>query len=135
MVQNSCRGSSVVLDCVFNPGHVAEDFGIDANISSQNTSICKSQDSLKYPIADCRGSCDFLPGERKPGYLSGKRHKEYNEKMKVLRVRYLAGLPSSWHNAQAQHSFFDIVGFIAIAAPRRGDDGDVYILQGVRVLV
>lgn len=71
MIQNSCHGSSVVFDCVSNPGHVVKDFGIDANVSSQNTSICKSQYSLKDPIADCWGSCDFLPGKkkRKLGYL------------------------------------------------------------------
>lgn len=76
MVQNYCHGSSVVLDCGFNPGHVVKDFGINANVSSQNTSVCKSQDSLKYSIADCWGSGDFLPGKKKPSYLSGNRYKE-----------------------------------------------------------
>lgn len=42
MVRNSCPGSSTVSDCMFNPGDVVQDSGVDANVSSQNTSICKS---------------------------------------------------------------------------------------------
>lgn len=47
---------------------------------------------------------------------------------------YLAGLPSSRHNAQAQHAGFDVVGFIGFLALGLGDHGDVHILQRVGVL-
>lgn len=61
MFQNSsCCGSSVIFHGIFNPGQVVKDASIDANISSQNTAICIRQDSIKYPVADCWGSRDFL---------------------------------------------------------------------------
>lgn len=91
VVQNSCFGSLVVLDCIFNPGNVVQDSGIDASISSQSTSVNKGEDSLKSPIADGWGSRDFLLGERTLGYLSGKRHKEQNGNRRVCEYLTLQG--------------------------------------------
>lgn len=56
------------------------------------------------------------------------------EETKAWRARYLAGLPSSRHNAQAQHAAFDVVGFIGVLALGLGNHGDVHILQRVGVL-
>lgn len=113
LAQNPCHESSVVLDCMFNPGHVVKDVGIDANISSQNTAICKSQDPLQDTIADCWCSCDFLPGERKPGYLSGthkeSRANEGTERTSPCRAAFfLARCPSTayylWSAGCYKHS-------------------------------
>lgn len=86
-VQNSCHENSVIPDGIFNPGYVAINPGIDTHIGSQNTPIGKRQDSLKYPVAHCWGSCDFLPGKRRPSYFSGKGH----SKMGTLRYVTLQG--------------------------------------------
>lgn len=129
MFQNSsCYGSSVIFHGLFNPGHIVKDASIDANISSQNTAICIRQDSIKYSIADCRGTCDFLQ-KKESQVIFQARDKESNPERKASRIRYLAGQPPPRHNAHTDHVFCDVIGFIGITALSLGDYSDVHGLQ------
>lgn len=103
------------------------------------TSALKTHPSVKARIPwsiplQTAGAAETSCQEKETGLSFWQKALDQNGNRKVLRVAYLAGLPSSWHNAQTQHTLCDVITFIGIVAISLGDNRDVHILQWVRVL-